>query len=160
MRIEVKRVDYADAQQCRDIGYLLNYYAMDPMGGGQALDSHIIANIARELAKLPHAFSILCYVNEQAAGLVNCFDGFSTFHCKPLVNIHDIVVLPEYRGRGISQLLLQEVETIAREKGCCKLTLEVLEGNQIAQKAYSRFGFSDYVLDLSAGKALFWQKML
>jgi ribosomal protein S18 acetylase RimI-like enzyme len=78
----------------------------------------------------------------------------------PLVNIHDIVVLPKYRGRGISQFLLQEVEAIAREKGCCKLTLEVLEGNKVAQKAYTRFGFRDYVLDPSAGKALFWQKML
>ena len=41
-----------------------------------------------------------------------------------------------------------------------KLTLEVLEGNSVAQSAYRAFGFEGYELDPQMGKALFWQKKL
>jgi GNAT superfamily N-acetyltransferase len=130
------------------------------MGGGAALAESIKKNVASELAKIPHAFSLLCYVDGEPAGLVNCFDGFSTFQCKPLINVHDVIVSSSFRGHGISQLLLAKVEEIARDKGCCKLTLEVLEGNLPAQNAYKKFGFAGYELDPMMGKAMFWQKPL
>jgi len=56
-------------------------------------------------------------------------------------------------------MMLHEVEKIAKERGCCKLTLEVLEGNCSAKKSYEKFGFSGYELDSEVGKALFWQKV-
>jgi ribosomal protein S18 acetylase RimI-like enzyme len=93
-------------------------------------------------------------------GLINCFEGFSTFKCKPLVNIHDVVVIDGYRGQGVSQRMMDKVEEIARQRGCCKLTLEVLEGNKPAQRAYLRYGFSGYQLDPETGHALFWEKYL
>ena len=40
------------------------------------------------------------------------------------------------------------------------MTLEVLEGNEIAQHAYRSFGFAGYELDPRMGKAMFWQKKL
>jgi ribosomal protein S18 acetylase RimI-like enzyme len=58
----------------------------------------------------------------------------------------------------LSQLMLSKVEEIAKAKGCCKITLEVLEGNEIAKNAYRKFGFSSYELDPAMGRALFWQK--
>lgn len=158
MKIDVLRVNYSDAKQAADLGYLLNYYAQDIMGGGVALSQDIQNKVAHELAKVPHAFSVICYVNDVPAGLVNCLEGFSTFKCKPLINIHDLAVVADFRGLGISQLMLSEVETIAREKGCCKITLEVLEGNKVAQGAYIKFGFAGYQLDPVMGKAMFWQK--
>jgi ribosomal protein S18 acetylase RimI-like enzyme len=56
--------------------------------------------------------------------------------------------------------MLDKLEEIARSKGCCKLCLEVLEGNVRAQKVYKSFGFASYQLDPSMGKALFWNKKL
>lgn len=120
---------------------------------------------------------------DKPVGLATTFEGFSTFAAKPLINIHDIAVLPEYRGKGtvclhvcrllfmfhfhiclhaigVGQVLLQEVEDFARSRGCCKLTLEVLQGNIIAQKAYSKFGFAGYELGDGLGHAMFWQKKL
>ena len=76
------------------------------------------------------------------------------------MNVHDLVVAPEYRGRGISKKLLAKAEEIARELGCCKLTLEVLEGNKVAQAAYRAYGFDGYELNPETGKALFWQKSI
>lgn len=158
MDIQVIVADYLNEQQAIDIGDLLDAYSQDQMGGSQPLSGSVKANLANELSKLPHAFSIICYVNNKPAGLINCFEAFSTFKCKPLINIHDVVVVNEFRGLGLSQKMLAKVEEIAKSKGCCKITLEVLEGNNVAKSSYIKFGFAGYELDPVMGKALFWQK--
>ena len=160
MNIEIIKADYLNEQHEKEILMLLDEYASDPMGGGQPLNENVKNNLVKELSKLPHAFSIIAYVDDQPAGLVNCFEAFSTFSCKPLINIHDVVVLNEYRGNAVSQKMLDKVEEIAKTKGCCKVTLEVLSNNEVAKSAYSKFGFSGYELDPKAGAALFWQKTL
>lgn len=160
MTIEIRQVDYTNPQDAAHLCALLDNYAQDKMGGSQALPQEVKANLAAELAKLPHAFSLIAYLEGQPVGLINCFQTLSTFKCKPLINIHDVTVVAECRGLGVSQKLLEKVEEIARERGCCKITLEVLEGNQVAQNAYKKFGFEGYELDPELGKALFWEKPL
>ncbi|MBV0932805.1 GNAT family N-acetyltransferase [Marinobacterium weihaiense] len=160
MNIEIVRADYANLRHADDIPMLLNEYAQDPMGGGKGLDPRVQTGLVDALARVPNAFSVLAYVDEQPAGLVNCFQAFSTFACKPIINIHDVVVLKPYRGVGLSHRMLERVETIARERGCCKVTLEVLSGNEAAKASYQRFGFAGYELDPETGVALFWEKKL
>ena len=160
MKIEVLRADYLHPQQAADLVFLLNSYASDPMGGGKALAPEVQENLVANLAQLPHAVSLLCYVDGRPAGLANCFEGFSTFSCAKLLNIHDMAVLAEFRGLGLSQHLLRAVEAVARERACVKVTLEVLEGNTIARAAYEKFGFGGYQLDPAKGQALFWEKLL
>jgi len=160
MKIDIINVDYLNPHHAKDMRLLMNTYAIDPMGGGKALSRSVLDNLANELSKLPHAFSVIGYVDDAPAGLVNCFEMFSTFSCKPLVNIHDVVVINDFRGQGIARKMLEKIEKIAVLKGCCKLTLEVLEGNNIAQASYKKFGFSGYQLDPLMGHALFWQKLL
>jgi len=74
--------------------------------------------------------------------------------------VHDVVVMPSHRGRGIAARLFAEVEAIARERGACKLTLEVLSGNRAARALYEKLGFDDYRLDPAMGDAQFMQKWL
>jgi GNAT superfamily N-acetyltransferase len=160
MKVDVVRADYLNPQQADDIVFLLNSYAVDPMGGGVALAPYVRENLVANLAALPQAVTLLCYVDGRSAGLANCFEGFSTFSCRKLLNIHDIAVLAEFRGLGLSQHLLRGVEAVARERGCGKLTLEVLEVNTPARGAYEKFGFAAYQLDPVLGQALFWEKPL
>lgn len=160
MKIEILIADYANEQHALDVGYLLNDYARDPMGAGKPLDSGIQGKVAHELSKQHGAFSVLAYVDGNAAGLVNCLHGFSSFKCKPLINIHDVGVVKKYRGLGISTRMLEKVEEVAKLRGCCKLTLEVLSGNEPAKKSYEKFGFEGYELDPAIGKAEFWEKPL
>ncbi|WP_353231914.1 GNAT family N-acetyltransferase [Pseudomonas helleri] len=155
--VQANYTDPVHAQALRDV---LNHYAQDPMGGGEALSAEVLEQLPGELAKRAHAFSVLAFVDGQAAGLVNCFEGFSTFAGKPLVNVHDVSVVDTYRGLGLSQKMLDKVEAIARERGCCKITLEVLEGNPVAQGSYRKFGFSAGQLDPAHGRMLFWNKPL
>jgi len=158
--ILVLQASYTDGLHAEAIGVVLNAYAEDPMGGGHPLPEDILRQLPGELAKRPHAFSVLAFVGGEPAGLVNCFEGFSTFACRPLVNVHDVAVMPRFRGLGLSQKMLQKVEDIARQRGCCKITLEVLEGNAVAQASYGKFGFAPGMFDPAHGRMLFWTKDL
>jgi ribosomal protein S18 acetylase RimI-like enzyme len=158
--LEIFNADPALPEHGEAIVSLLNQYAMDLMGGKEPLSEFTQKNLASELSKRESAHVILAYVDGNPAGLVIGFEGFSTFACKPLINIHDVVVIEKYRGRGISKKLLAHMENIARDIGCCKLTLEVLEGNALAQSLYRACGYEGYALDPSMGQALFWQKKL
>jgi len=158
--ITVTRADLKNDSHARALIELMRIYAMDPMGGGRDLSDYARANLAAALSDREDVHVVLAYADGEAAGLITCIEGFSTFACKPLLNIHDVVVRPQFRGRGISRMLFNEAEAIARERGCCKLTLEVLEGNKVAISAYTRLGFSAYQLEPALGKALFWEKKL
>jgi GNAT superfamily N-acetyltransferase len=152
--------DYRDARQSAAVVELLDAYARDPAGGGTALAPEVLAGLPAALAARPQAFSVLAWDGERAVGLVNCIEGFSTFACRPLVNVHDVVVLASHRGQRIAQRMLAAVEQEARRRGACKLTLEVLSGNAGALRAYEREGFAGYQLDPAFGQALFMQKKL
>lgn len=152
--------DYADPRQAEALVALLDAYARDPMGGGEPLSARTRAELPARLSQIPGAFSLLANLDGVPVGLATCFEGFSTFACRPLLNIHDLAVLPAWRGRGIGRALLVRVEAIARERDCCKLTLEVLQGNRAAQALYRTHGLRPYGLDPALGSAEFWQKNL
>jgi ribosomal protein S18 acetylase RimI-like enzyme len=158
--IDVRTVDYRDAAQAAALVDLLDAYARDPAGGGTPLDAAVLEGLPAALAARPQAFSVLAYDGEHAVGLVNCIEGFSTFACKPLVNVHDVVVLASHRGQGVVQQMFALVEREALKRGACKLTLEVLSGNAPALRAYEREGFEGYQLDPAFGHAVFLQKKL
>ena len=163
---QVCRANYADPMHAAALVRLLDAYAGDQMGGAEPLSEFAKINLVPSLAARPQAFSVLAFEaavgqeTGQAVGLVNCIEGFSTFACRPLVNVHDIAVLPAYRGQRIAELMLALVEDIARERGACKLTLEVLQGNAVAIRLYRRVGFANYQLAPAMGQAEFLQKLL
>lgn len=158
--ILAKTADYRDGEQARLCGTLLDEYAQDPLGDGRSLPPEVLAAHSSNMLATPGAFSVLAWVDGEPAGLCNCFAGFSTFKGKPLINVHDCFVRSAFRGKGVCGRMLAEVERVAAERGCCKVTLEVLSENTAAQRAYRRFGFEPYQLDPSAGQAHFWQKTL
>jgi len=161
--LRICRADYANPVHASALLSLLDAYASDPMGGGEPLTGFTKTNLVAALAARSQAFSVLAFLagdSALAVGLINCIEGFSTFACQPLVNVHDVVVLPAYRGQRVAQKMLALVEEIALQQGACKLTLEVLPGNVGAVKLYRRVGFSNYQLDPAMGDAQFLQKWL
>jgi ribosomal protein S18 acetylase RimI-like enzyme len=159
-RIHVREADLSDIKHRKDVLDLLSGYAMDIIGGGKDLSEEVKQRLIPELRQNPSSVILLAFEEQTAVGLSICFLGFSTFYAKRLLNIHDFVVTETHRGQGIAKLMLEKLEEIARSKDCCKLSLEVLEGNKRAQKVYHSFGFSAYQLDAKMGKALFWDKKL
>jgi ribosomal protein S18 acetylase RimI-like enzyme len=160
MHLHVLPVDYRNTTHRSALVMLLDAYAQDPMGGGEGLTQDVKARLCDDLAARPTAASFIAWLNGAPVGLINCMEGYSTFKAQPLMNIHDIAVLPDHRGAGVGQALLMAAEQHARARGCCKLTLEVLTGNARALSSYLRFGFAPYELDPAAGQASFMQKWL
>lgn len=158
--VEIILADYQNPAHSQAVIAMLDDYAQDPMGGGEPLPESTKATLVEEMAKRDHVFSLLAFDDGVPVGLANCVEGFSTFAAQPVMNIHDIAVIASHRGKGIAKRLLQEVETLAQFRGCCKLTLEVLQGNEPAKIAYQKFGFEPYQLDEKLGLAEFWQKYL
>jgi len=158
--LQIYETDLSSTEHAEAYIQLLDTYSRDAMGGGLPLTDFTRQHLVSCVKQRHDAVVVMAFIDFNAAGLVNCFEGFSTFSCKPVLNIHDVIVDPEFRGQGISQKMLQYVEQIAQQRGCCKLTLEVLENNTIAKAAYKKFGFDGYQLDPKYGKALFWEKKL
>jgi ribosomal protein S18 acetylase RimI-like enzyme len=139
----VRRANLADPADAAAILGLIDAYARDPRGGGEALPQAVRERLVPGLAAHPTARAWLAFEGNEAVGVCVGFIGFSTFRARPLLNIHDLAVLSGQRGRGVGQALLAAAESHARAEGCCKLTLEVQEDNLPARRLYARFGFDD-----------------
>jgi ribosomal protein S18 acetylase RimI-like enzyme len=138
---------------------LLDMYCRDQFGAAKPLPRE---TSERLIAGLKEARGICFLAQEETPagpsefiGLALCLPSFSSFRARPILNIHDIAVAPSHRGKGIGQALLQAVEEEARRRGCCKVTLEVREDNEVAKAAYRRAGFTS-----SEPETLFWGREL
>ncbi|UCD30965.1 MAG: GNAT family N-acetyltransferase [Desulfobacterales bacterium] len=158
--VEIVEADLSLTEHQHAVVELIDAYAIDPMGNGKPLSAEARRNLIPGLQKHPTTLLFLAYQEGKAMGIAVCFLGFSTFTARPLINIHDLAVLPAYRGHGAGRRLLQEIERKARDLGCCKLTLEVQENNHRARKVYAAAGFAQAVYKEAAGGSLFLAKML
>lgn len=144
MDLEIREADFADTVHTRAIVDVLDSYATDPVGGAQPLAPDVRDRIVPALQRHPSALVLLGFAEGRPVGVAVCFYGFSTFQALPLLNVHDLAVLPTFRGKGVGRALLAEAERRARRDRCCKLTLEVQEDNARARSLYESFGFSDF----------------
>ncbi|HEY0295193.1 MAG TPA: GNAT family N-acetyltransferase [Bordetella sp.] len=158
--LDIIDIDFKNPEHGRIVVGLLDEYASGDMGGNEPLSEFSRGNLVASLAARPWAHALAARVDGQPAGLAIYLEGFSTFACKPLLNLHDFMVSERFRGQGVAQKLLAALEDRARAMGCCKLTLEVLEGNIPARTLYQKMGFEGYQLQDEHGRALFWQKKL
>lgn len=152
---DLDRTDHQEA-----VVELVDAYASDPMGNGQPLSSQVRQSLIPGLRQHPTTRIFLAYHGSTPIGIAVCFLGFSTFAARPLLNVHDLAVLPTYRGQGIGKWLLEEVANKARELGCCRLTLEVQERNNRARHVYEAAGFAQAEYQEEAGGSLFYSKPL
>lgn len=153
--IQIVRGDLSRPEHQRAVIDLIDAYSRDPMGDGKPLPDDVKRRLIPGLREHPTTLVFLAYDGDKAIGIALCFRGFSSFHAKPLINIHDLAVLPEYRGHGIGKRLLDTVADHGRQIGCCKLTLETQEHNSKAQKLYGSVGFARDVHTPEAGGAIF-----
>jgi ribosomal protein S18 acetylase RimI-like enzyme len=69
---------------------------------------------------------------------------FEKREMRPLF-VEELAVHPDYQGRGVGSFMLEQVEHMARVRGCTHLVLEVAENNENALRFYRTRTF--YKLD-------------
>jgi len=154
--IEIITADLKQTDHQRAVVELTEAYAQDPTVNGIPLSAEVNRTLVRKLQEHPTTHILLAYSDDQPVGIATCFLGFSTFAARPLLNLHDFAVLAEHRGQGIGRELMAAVVSMARELGCCKVTLEVDEHNDRARRLYFAAGFDRAD---SASQAGPWQFM-
>ncbi len=155
MKLSFELCDFGNPDHLKSLVALLGEYMEDPMGEHPPLNKFEQLRMVDGLSNHPTAFVLFACCEGRAVGMATCFELFSTFKVKPFVNIHDLVVTREWRGIGIGRAILRQVEIIARERGCCKVSLEVRRDNTVAQGLYRIEGFAEAEPDM-----LFWVKPL
>ncbi len=153
--MSVVLANLADPAHQAAIVDLLDMYCRDPFGDERPLSAEARAGLIPGLIQHGGARVFLAFAGDVPAGVAICFVGFSTFKARPLLNIHDIAVAPQFRGQGLGRELLAAAEALAREQGHCKVTLEVRADNALAQQAYRRAGFQG-----SEPQTWFWSRPL
>jgi ribosomal protein S18 acetylase RimI-like enzyme len=153
--IEFEFCDFENPEHLKALAELTNHYMVDPMGDTEPLTKIQQLRLVDGLANHPTAEVLFAITDSKAVGLATCFVNFSTFKVKPYLYIHDVIVLDEYRGKGIGKALMQKLIEISVERKYCKVTLEVREDNLKAQSLYKSLGF-----DECEPKMLFWSLSL
>jgi ribosomal protein S18 acetylase RimI-like enzyme len=141
--IEITDCDFSNPDHLTAIGDLLNVYIADEMGGGTLLTELQQLRLIDGLNSHPTAIVLLAFAGEIPAGMVVAFENFSTFTIRPMINIHDVIVVPACRKMGVGRKLMETVESRAREKGCSRITLEVRYDNTKAQALYQSLDFKE-----------------
>lgn len=153
MELSIIPVDLINELHSRQLIKLLNDYMCDPMGNNAPMDEGLAPKIIAGLQAYAGYLGFFVLASDQFAGLANCNQNFSTFKAKPLLNIHDFIIAPEFRGIGAGHFLMSGILNFASENGFCRVNLEVREDNHAAKSLYQKMGFSE-----CEPRMFFWEK--
>lgn len=136
-------INLSDEIHCAQLLRLLDAYMQDEMGNGAPMDSELAPKIIDGLKNYAGYLGFFAVVDDNYAALANCNQNFSTFKAQPLINIHDFIVHPDFRGRGVGKFLLDSMAEYGRKHGFCRINLEVRHDNIKAQKLYQKTGYAE-----------------
>ena len=158
--VTVVEADLSRQEDQEAVVAMTSAYATDPMGNAGPLPGDVLDRLIPGLRKHPTTLVFLAWDGNDPIGIATCFLGFSTFYARPLVNVHDLAVVPQFRGRGIGRQLLDAVAAKGTSLGCCKVTLEVHEANTRAKQMYEAAGFAEGAARQPGSRWLFYSKTL
>jgi ribosomal protein S18 acetylase RimI-like enzyme len=63
--------------------------------------------------------------------------------------LHDVIVDPEHRGRGVGRLLLGDALEFFRSRGVPRVVLSTAERNEAAQRLFASMGFRRTMIEMT-----------
>ena len=63
--------------------------------------------------------------------------------------LHDVIVAPEHRGRGVGRMLLEAALEFLRSRGAPRVVLTTAEGNERAQRVFEHAGFRRTMIEMT-----------
>ncbi|MDA3810072.1 MAG: GNAT family N-acetyltransferase [Spirochaetaceae bacterium] len=153
--INVIEADLSNTVHLNDILIALESYKTCKMGDSTPYTEGEKSRLKTQFIVHPNVMAFLIYSEGKIAGCSVCFKSFSTFTTGNVLNIHDLCIIEEFRGKGLGRKLMEFITRKARSILCSRITLEVREDNGIAKDLYKKFGFED-----TSPMMHFWTKKL
>ena len=97
--------------------------------------------IAAAFGQPPRSTYWVAEFDGQVIGSVSIVREWSNFRGGDYWWIQSVFILPEHRGRGVLEALIDRVAAAARAMGALDLRLYARESNYRALRAYRRYGF-------------------
>ena len=116
--------------------------------------------IREKIFKKERAEIIFVLEGDKEVGFALFFTTFSSFTCKENIYLEDLVILPEYRGKGYGRAMLKYLASLTVERNCDKLKWDCLNWNKSSMDFYLSLGaepVNDSTVYVLSGDAL--QKM-
>jgi ribosomal protein S18 acetylase RimI-like enzyme len=67
--------------------------------------------------------------------------------------LHDLLVDPDHRGKGLGAMLLHAMLTRLQERGASQVVLSTAERNEGAQRLFARAGFRRTMIEMTCDLA-------
>ena len=110
--------------------------------------SHMYPDLSQDeflelLAGMVHkGYSMIGVIDEQGKciGAAGYWIGVRLY-CRKFIQIDNLVVLPEKRGKQAGKMMMDEIKQIGREEGCQRVILDTYVENFDAHRFFYREGF-------------------
>ena len=89
----------------------------------------------------PRFAALLAELYGTPVGMLTYLSLYSSWRGRPALMIHDLFVQEAARGLGAGKALVSALTAIAREQGCCRIDVNVLDWNENARAFYAALGF-------------------
>jgi GNAT superfamily N-acetyltransferase len=115
---------------------------LDVLSGTQSAE--IVRETYRDLLSGPASFAFLAVDDARAVGFIIGFYEPPHFMWSTgrVGHVDSFYVLPEMRGRGVGRLLMDAAYDEMRRAGATMVALDLVAGNEVAQRFYEREGFT------------------
>ena len=97
--------------------------------------------VARWREQLAEGYRIIYASEKEEVAAAAGYRFLSTLAWGHILYIDDLVALPGFRGAGLGTLLLQHLQSAARQAGCAGVHLDTGYQRHLAHRSYLRNGF-------------------
>lgn len=131
-----------------DIPMVLELYAQPAFDDGQVLSLSEALEIFRTFRKYPYYKIFVMFDQKHEGKIVATYALLKMDNLghlgKPSAIIEDVVVAPEYQGKGLGKMLMQHAMDTAQILGCYKLVLSSNIKRKNAHAFYESLGFDQH----------------
>lgn len=135
-----KELEFRSAEE-KDVTTILNL--IKQLATYEKLENEVVATeelLKEWIFEKKRAEVLLAIVDGKEIGMALFFHNFSTFLGRAGIYLEDLVILPEYRGRGYGKAMLKRLAQITVERGCGRLEWSCLDWNEPSIEFYLSLG--------------------
>lgn len=151
----VRRATPADLQRIGRLGALLveEHYGFDPrrfLAATRGTPEGYASFMSTQLED-PDVAVLVADDNGDVVGYAYAaVEGYDYMALRgPAGVLHDVIVDPEHRGRGVGRLLLDAALEFLRSRGAPRVVLSTAERNEAAQRLFASAGFRRTMIEMT-----------